>query len=177
MGTAAIWCWVGPEVAISFASIPATLLIAMFYGDLAGNNAAIEYEERKEKEKQVFALKALLNQVELVQMIAKSNTGRISYRPRLYSFVELPTQAFETAFVSDKPLLSRQDELLEVVNDYLSKAYFINSKIRFLTRLETTGMPETMSAPQEIFHKVQENCEELADVLDKLENSLKAEIR
>jgi hypothetical protein len=69
--------------------------------------------------------------------------------------------------------LSSQPELLEAVNDYLSKAYVVNSNIDFLSRIEATPISEISQEPQRIFRDIQDYCRKLATVLDELQDRLR----
>ena len=165
-----------PEIVMFITSLVASFLVARWFGDKAGTDAAIKYEEQKEERERIAALQALLNQAKLIRRIAESNASQDDYITHCTSFVELPTQAFETAFVSERPALSNQSELLGVVSDYLSKAYVVNSNIDFLARIEATPISEMSQEPQKVFRLVRDDCEALSVALDKLEDFLKAEI-
>jgi hypothetical protein len=157
----------------NYLSIGISVYLAKRYGDRAGTDAAIAYEEQREERERVAALQALLNQVTLVRKIADLNSDRDDYVTHLADFVELPTKAFETAFVSEKPPLSSKPELLEAVNDYLSKAYVVNSSIDFLARIEVTPISENSREPQRVFRDIRDNCRELATILDELQDRLR----
>jgi hypothetical protein len=167
---------VSPEIVMFIVSLVASFLVARRFGGKAGTDAAIKHEERKEERERIAALQALLNQVKLIRKIAESNTSQDDYVTHSTSFVELPTQAFETAFVSERPALSNQSELLGVVSDYLSKAYVVNSNIDFLARIEATPISEMSQVPQRVFRLVRDDCQALSVTLDRLEGFLEVEI-
>jgi hypothetical protein len=85
------------DVVVASVSIGISVYLAKKYGDRAGTDAAIAYEEQREERERVAALQALLNQVALVRKIADLNSDRDDYVTHLADFAELPTQAFETA--------------------------------------------------------------------------------
>ena len=100
--------------------------IAEEYGDLAGSQAAIDYEERKAGEARITALRALRNEVTRIRKLAEANSqiGNDGL-----GMVRMPTASFETAFVSESSGLSVNLELLDAVVDYLVCADAINSRI------------------------------------------------
>lgn len=152
------------------------LLVSIFFGDKAGTNAAIRHEKQTEAEKRVAALKSLLNQIDLIKSIVKSNTEYGEYVLHYSTFVKLPTIALETAFVSDKPIISQEEKLLNIVNEYLSKAYQVNAAIDFLARVEVTAIAENSREPQNIFVKIMNNCKDISTTLIQMENCLRTEI-
>lgn len=160
------------DLVVAGVSVGISVYLAKRYGDRAGTDAAIAYEERKEERERVAALRALLNQLGLIRKIAELNADRDGYVAHFSDFVELPTRAFETAFVSENPPLSSQPELLGAVNDYLSKAYVVNSGIDFLARIEATPISENSQEPQRLFRHVRDSCRELVPVLDGLRDCL-----
>ena len=160
------------EIVVAIIGIGVSIFLSKRYGDKAGTEAAIAYEKQREERERIAALRALLNQVNLIRKIAKSNASHETYITHFTDFVQLPTRAFETAFVSDKPPLSDQHELLEAVNNYLSKAYVVNSSINFIARIEATSISENSQEPQRSFRHVRENCQVLFPILDKLESCL-----
>ena len=71
MGETLIMSSIG--VALSVLTIIASFFVAKKYGDVAGVNAAIKYEEEKTGKARSAALKGLSNQVALIRQLAQAN--------------------------------------------------------------------------------------------------------
>jgi len=146
-----------------------TIVVAWFFGE----KAAVRYERDKEKREQIAAHQALLNQVKLIKKLAQNNIVR-SEAPKNYdSLIKLPVQAFETAFVSEKPILSKHPELLITVIDYLSEAYAVNSAID--TYLSLKSGPANQYG-QELVREAGNGCGIVLGILEDLSDNLQSSL-
>lgn len=141
------------------------IIVAWFFGE----KAAVRYEKKKEKEERIAAHQSLLNQVKLIEHLARSNIER-SKEPKNYdSLIRLPVRAFETAFVSEKPVLSNYPELSQRVNSYLSEAYAVNAAVDVYLSLKGGTANQ---CGQEFVKEVGEGCSRVINILSGLGNSI-----
>lgn len=146
--------------------IVTSIIVAWLFGE----KAAVRYEKRKEKEERLAAHQSLINQVRLVEELARCNIER-AQAPRNYdSLIRLPVAAFETAFVSEKPPLSNHPDLLRMVNTYLAKAYTVNAAID--TYLSLKSSPANQYG-QEFVKEAGTECRGVINILDELSDGLK----
>ncbi len=164
-------------VVVAVGGVAVSYLVAKRYGDLAGADAAIGYEEEKSRRARVAAFRALLNQVDLTEKLLQANAQGHSILEQSRGLVRLPVQAFETAFVSGEPILSDDRELLSAVNDYLTGAYIINSVISLHLSHETgPGSSETTRTGQQTVDQVRKACRALPQILTTLRVQLEADL-
>ena len=157
------------EIIVSIFGIIVSIIGAWIFGE----QAAVRYEKRKEKKERRAAHESLLNQLGLIEKLAQDNIER-SKAPRNYNcLIRLPVAAFETAFVSEKPLLSDHKELLQMVNNYLSEAYAVNAAVDIYLSLKS-GTANQYG--QEFVKEAGEGCKRVKNILsglgDRLEESM-----
>jgi len=149
--------------------------IAREYGDLAGNQAAIDYEERKVAEARITALGALRNEVTRIRKLVETNSqiGNDGL-----GMVRMPTAAFETAFVSEPSGLSVDSELLDAVVDYLVCADTINSRIdTYLKFGAALGQSQYAGGiVGDAVREVRDKSKAIPDMLDRLDTLLEREL-
>jgi hypothetical protein len=146
------------------------IIITIIVAWLFGEKAAVRYEKKREKEERFAAHQSLLNQVRLIEKLAQCNIKR-SEAPRSYdSLIRLPVAAFETAFVSEKPVLSNHPDLLQMVNSYLSEAYAVNAAIDAYLSLKS-GPANQFG--QEFVKETGEGCRRIIGILSSLDDNIK----
>jgi hypothetical protein len=164
------------EIIFLLVGVVASFFVAKWFGDVAGTRAAIRYEEEKSRRARIGALRALLNQVELIKKLAQANAEGDSILKSCGGLTKLPVQAFETAFVSGEPIASDDRDLLDAVNGYLSEAYIINSVVDVY--LSLAGGPGNIQASyaSHTVEQVREACNTLPGVLNTLQMCLEASL-
>jgi hypothetical protein len=176
---------VGSNIFTFILSLVSAYLLARWFGDVAGTNAAIKYEKEKAARARIIAIQSLLNEVRMARDLARKNFELV-VADRVYNTrgaVRMPVSAFETALVSKESALlgeSSRDtsdltELLDAVREYLTEAYSINALID--VRLAAivshgTGGEQRTDATRELKAK----SDNLSDTLDRLERCLKREL-
>ena len=137
--------------------------LAKHFGDVAGTNAAIKYEKEKAAEERAAALHSLRNEVARIRKLTE-------YYKKPFADIgvpKMPMTAFETAFVSGSPGLVAGSELLKAVNEYLVHADIVNSVIDMYLIKEHRGE----------FSDITRACDPLAEILDRLDECLKRELK
>lgn len=110
--------------------------LAKSFGDKAGTQAAIEYEE----EKSARALKAALQNLSQEALLAYS-TAEMNANKNI-AFYKLPTRIFEQSLLSrESPLFSLEDSkklswITISIRNYLTQAYLINTQIELYHEIE-----------------------------------------
>jgi hypothetical protein len=126
--------WVSIGIAAAGVALSTGVSIAGFvrsrsdarkYGDLAGTNAAIAYEEEKAAKARITALDVLSNEVSRIRKLAQANRAQ---KQGVWTRVRLPTVAFERVLFSEMPTLLAP-ETLDIAAKYLAYAETVNSLI------------------------------------------------
>ena len=162
------------SIIMGVVTLVASKNIAKKYGDLAGSQAAIDYEERKAAEARTTTLRALRNEVARIRKLGEANS---QIRNDGLGMARMPTTAFETAFVSEPSGLSVDPELLDAVVDYLARADAINSRIDTYLGLgaalgQSNYAAEIMS---DAAQQTRDKSKEILEILGKLDALLERE--
>ena len=163
----------GMEIVIAIVGIVLSGVLSGFvawkYGDLAGQEAAQKYEKDKENRERIAALYALLSQIKLIEKLARANAQEIP--SCIATLSKLPTDAFEVAFISNRPPLSKCEELLEKVTAYLSQAYLVNAGVELYWRNQSA--PATgQNLPEQVAKRIISKSPEILDPLNALQDAL-----
>jgi len=158
------------EVLIVLITLLSTWYMSYKFGDRAGTQASIKYDQQKEQERQEALLQGLKNQALLILSIVKENAAqKIKDGPHIPGqfnpFVEIPTVSFETALISGHLGEKRKKS----INKFLAQAYTINSLIGYyrifaLVQNCPTGIVGQIAKKNEEFIK---NVEALRDCLSE----------
>lgn len=176
-----IWAQLGPEIALSFLSIPAALLISKWFGDLAGTKAARKYEEQKAGTARIIALQALLNELEIIQGMADQNAELASSRRDNAVVLKMPTTALETAFLSGESRLLQEwsnesAELLILVRDYLTEAHSINLLVESYLALLGGLSSEESGWRRDVVSSIGSRSQKVLQILPEIEDCLQREL-
>ena len=155
------------------------------FGDVAGTNAAIRYEEGKATRARLIALQALLNQVAVIREMAHHNS-KLQVGPGVItteSAIRMPVTTLETALLSRESVLLDESknysnsELFSSIAEYLAEAHSTNALVDLrlaMTISEGTGMAR--NALPDVIQKIRDSSERLPKILDRLEDCLTAEL-
>ena len=86
------------SIAISAASVIISYFLARHSGDVAGTNAAIAYEREKASKARIAALRALLNEIEVIRGLAQQNSEISPTESSQTVVLEMPLQHFRPPF-------------------------------------------------------------------------------
>ena len=105
------------NIVIPIGSVIVATIVAIFvarkFGDLAGTNAAIEYEKEKDKRARRTALRALWNGYIRIRDMAHHNI-ELQQTSAIQGVVKMPVTTFEAAFLSrESPLLGESEGKLD----------------------------------------------------------------
>jgi hypothetical protein len=170
MSDIAVW-----NILASIIGIVGSIGAAYYFGDLAGQKAAQKHEAEKADRERRLALEALINQVELIKQLIETNRGVDVRTSASKALIRVPVRAFEVAFVSERPALSNERELLDAVGDYLSKAYSVNALLDVYHSLLSSPGSQSPQASN-AFEHARKRCDVLPGVLDKLGVCLQNEL-
>jgi len=165
-------------------------IIAKKFGDVAGTDAAIEYEKTKAEQARITAIKALLNRVVIIRNLADYNSSLQKGTGRIQCVLRIPVAGLETAvFPNNVPestivVTNKEDyecppELLASVRTYLIQAYSVNGLVDMYIELaRDLGGTAVNSRRDELITEIIDKSRGLLPVLDQLEahldNHLKA---
>ena len=143
-------------------------LVAKWYGDVAGTEAARRFQEEDAARARVAAFQSLISAVgrarEVVDCIMDGVSATI---PRM------PTAAFEVAFVPGWPGLPASPKLVDVVNDYLVIADSMNFAFDLYVSRGGGEWANHMGTRPLVFES---SGESIVEVLDRLEDYLEREL-
>ena len=166
-------CGVCASATLSIIAIVVAYFSAKRFGDVAGQKAAQEYEEKRAATARLLALRALLNEVEVIREIALSNTQAIDPNVRdIRGFSHLPVHVFETAFSTNGVLVDADRELIQPVTEYLAFARHTNALIDLYLSMAST-LNNTKSWARHAIGLVVSECEQLTPALDSIEKHLR----
>jgi len=155
--------------------------LAKRYGDVAGAEAAIKYQQEQAAKARVVALQSLLNEIERIRKLADHNSKQV-VGPDVHNVVRMPTTALETAFLSGESVLLEKwkDDsnfgILASVTDYLSEAYSINALVDLYLGL-VRGLSTTEEHRRnDTIRQIASKCQELSEILSRLEENLRREL-
>jgi hypothetical protein len=154
--------------------------LAKKYGDVAGAEAAIKYQQEQAAKARVVALQSLLNEIERIRKLADHNSKQIvgSGVQRVF---RMPTTAFETAFFSRESVLlenwkdSSDSEILASAIDYLNEADSINVLADLYLGLVRGLSSDEKRRRNDIITQVASKCQEISGILNRLEENLRRE--
>lgn len=164
--------------------------VAKKFGDLAGTNAAIKYEEEKDAKAYIVTLQALLHEVIRIRGLVNANAKLNRDCVRIQAVVRLPVKSFETAFVSGESNLLVGElgdvetlglyptsEPLKSVMKYLTEASYFNSLIDVYLGVDRGVGSADKSFRREFVNLIVDKSQELFEVLDQLEEHLRDELK
>jgi hypothetical protein len=120
-------------IVISIIALVISVLIARYYGDVAGTNAAIKYEEEKSRNAFINTISSIKQKFESITYTAHYNSQVEATHGGLHVFVKMPIEVIENAFYSPGSVLGEimkgNDEFQDALGQYFMGAYSINSLI------------------------------------------------
>ena len=153
-------------------SIAASYYISKRFGDVAGTQAAIQYEKEKEKQSRSLALLALHNEIQLICELVEANQ-QVNPHDSTCSVLKIPTIPFETVFFSREPILAEINKgLLDSVTRYLRQAYQVNNLVDMYLSARTGGDRAIASESHMFINSIQEKSPEILDILKNIDNQL-----
>jgi len=151
-------------------SATVSLLAARKYGDVAGAEAARKFEKEDAQRARLSALRALVSAVELARKSTQFNINAHTGS----GFARMPVGAFERAFVSGRPGLDPDQDLLDTVTGYLSRAYAVDFVVDVY--LAHVAGPGSMTRAGNMLPDIKTACDALPDALDTLSACLHDEL-
>ncbi len=170
------------DIAMFVASVLISYFLARYFGDVAGTEAAIAFEKEKAKKARIAALRALLNEIEVIRGLAQQNSEINPTKGSQVVVLEMPVTAFETAFLSSESNLlddwdAELEQLLVSVKAYLVGAHAINTSRDYY--LTSVGQPISGASDQWrniAASEIKEKSCNLLKTLNQLEALLKQEL-
>jgi hypothetical protein len=156
--------------------------LAKKYGDVAGTEAAIEFEKEKAAKARIVALQSLLNEVMRIRDLAHHNSKLTRHHgSSIQSVVRMPVAAFETAFLSGESSLFAEGkgdtlEPFASVTAYLTEAYSINVLIDIYLGLVRGLSRAENSQRADVITEIVDKSQGLSEILDRLEKYLGCEL-
>lgn len=171
------------NIAISVMSVIISYFLARHFGDVAGTKAAIAFEKEKASKARIAALRALLNEIEVIRGLAQQNSEINPTESSQTIVLKMPVTTFETAFLSSESNLlddwgAGLQRLLVSVKAYLARAHAINT-LRDYYLASVGQLSSSMSGlwRKDAANGVKEESCNLLKTLNQLEELLTQELK
>lgn len=177
----------GTQIGLTVVTLVASYFLARWFGDKAGTEAAIKYEEEKDARAHIITLQRLLAESTRISTLLEENAERLKREGEVIKTIAyLPTAIFKTASLSKESTLYTEkfpDEneiaslLISEILTYITRAELVNSYAETYRILLTVPYENRARAERaKIVAETARVCKEMRSEQERLEDYIRQEL-